>query len=67
MSKQSWTSFLKSQLTRAMGNKHSIMDEADVLIRRKTNRYGPKGSMAKNNGYLKVARNEITGRFESMK
>ena len=67
MSKKSWASFLKTQLQRAMLHKHPTMEEADVVFRRKTNRYGPKGSMAKNNGYLKVARNEITGRFESMK
>ena len=34
------------------------------LIQRKTNRYGAKGSLANNQGYLMVHRDPKTGRFQ---
>jgi len=34
------------------------------LIQRKTNRYGVKGSLANNQGYLMVYRDPKTGRFQ---
>jgi hypothetical protein len=63
----SWKNFLKEQLAKVSNGRHACAEEADLLFRRKTNRYAPKGSIARNKGYLKVGRNEITGRFESLK
>lgn len=34
------------------------------LIQRTTNRYGPKGSLTNNQGYLMVTRDPKTGRFQ---
>ncbi len=64
-----WVQFLKSQFTQAAKSAHlrQTVDDSDLLFRRKTNRYAPKGTISSNKGYLKVARNEITGRFESIK
>lgn len=39
----------------------------DVMFRRVTNRYHHKGTMSHNKGYLKVGRDEVTGRFVSLK
>ena len=41
--------------------------QVDVMFRRTTSRYARKGTMSDNKGYLKVARDEKTGRFVSLK
>lgn len=61
-----WSTFLRDQLQKVTGKKHRTIEEVDLLFRRKTNRYGPKGSVTTNKGYLTVARNRTTGRFESV-
>lgn len=64
-----WVQFLKSQFTQAAKSAglRQTVDDSDLLFRRKTNRYAPKGTISSNKGYLKVARNSVTGRFESIK
>lgn len=57
---------LKTLLHTIFAPKHNVMDETDLLFRRKTNRYAPKGTISSNKGYLKVARDNATGQFVSM-
>lgn len=35
----------------------------NMLFRRSSNRYGRKGTFSNNNGYKRVMRNALTGRF----
>jgi len=48
------------------GPSHPTMEETDLLFRRKTNRYALKGTISSNKGYLRVARDNKTGRFVSL-
>lgn len=43
------------------------LDTVDVQFRRTTGRYAQKGTFSTNKGYLKVARDESTGRFTSVR
>ena len=56
----------KTLLTSLFAPKHSTIEDADLLFRRKTNRYAPKGTISSNKGYLRVARDNKTGRFASL-
>ena len=66
------TTYLKNLLTRNTTKESHTMitptiTTVDVMFRRKTARYARKGTMSDNKGYLKVARDEKTGRFVSLK
>ena len=41
------------------------LDTVDVQFRRQTSRYARKGTFSTNKGYLKVTRDQATGRFVS--
>jgi hypothetical protein len=59
---------MKSLLDQIFENKvraHTNLDSADVIFRRTTNRYAPKGTFSSNKSYLKVGRDNVTGRFVS--
>lgn len=61
---------MKSLLDQIFANKlrrRTNLDEVDVMFRRTTSRYAPKGTFSSNKSYLKVARNTDTGRFESVR
>jgi len=61
---------MKSLLDQIFSNslrRRTNLDEVDVMFRRTTNRYAPKGTFSSNKSYLKVARNGETGRFESVR
>ena len=53
-------------LTTLFAPKHAIIEDTDLLFRRKTNRYALKGTISSNKGYLRVARDTKTGRFVSL-
>ena len=59
---------MKSLLDQIFANKvraRTNLDSVDVIFRRTTNRYAPKGTFSSNKSYLKVGRDDITGRFVS--
>ena len=55
--------FIKAKLNTLTQGQHPTMAETDLMFRRKTNRYAPKGTISRNKGYLAVDRCNVTGRF----
>lgn len=61
---------MKTLLTQIFANNANVrpmsnLDMVDVQFRRTTGRYAQKGSFSTNKGYLKVARDQATGKFTS--
>ena len=60
---------MKSLLDQIFANavrRRSNLDTVDVIFRRTTDRYAPKGTFSSNKRYLMVGRDEETGRFISV-
>ena len=58
-------SLLKQIFAAQLQRTHTNLDTVDVQFRRSTSRYARKGTFSTNKGYLKVARDQASGKFIS--